>query len=249
MLSEDDGTNIPNTVNEDEYEVQEDDNIDSLENEDQEDQEDEEDQVEEKIPLRVYLELKKKHKEAKKKLREHQEKELDSEVKEFRDEVYQEWIDKGYEPDMAETLANQLVKIKNDFIGTKKKSLEDSIDEEIKDLSESDDFFNDAEEYTNEIKKKIREYKKQGVKLSAEQAYLQVVNVKTKVKEYKTKQEQLIANSKSKGKSKQAIVSQPSSKSKSHRLSDDEKKTLNLLRQNQPDAGWTEEKYIKLMKS
>lgn len=214
-----------------------------------EDLESKTDEKEESVPLSVYMKEKNKRKALVKEVEDLKEKSYDIETRTFLDETKNELVDAGLDEEIASKLASRIAKV----MGSKNegKSKYESIYEDIADLAEEDDFFADANEYKQEIAKKIIAAKKVGQKMTPEEAYFalrgkqrlrEIKNKTDKRKSIQNKDRDLNSTIKTASGNKGNINSK-------YNLNPEEKRTLSELQKAQPDAKWTAEKYYKLMKS
>jgi hypothetical protein len=110
-----------------------------------------------------------------------------------------------------------------------------------------DNFFSDAPTYKNEIQKVIKDYKAKGIEIDAEEAYFKVRG-KSRMREYRTDIEQKALLDRRNGDDKKLPASTPKAPKDPYPLDDVDKKALEGLQKAQPSAGWTAERYFKLMK-
>jgi hypothetical protein len=199
------------------------------------------------VPEATFLEEKKKRKELERRLREFEEKNVDKDVAIDKANIKKKYVDKGYDEDLAETIAEDMANLRAEFRKSRFSDLDDStIDDDLKELAR-DNFFKDASVYKKEISTAISEAKKKGIELSAEDAYFKVRG-KTRLKEYQTEIEQLALLKRKETEEKEIPQSSPKSPKDPYPLDEADKKALEGLQKAMPSAGWTPEKYFKLMK-
>jgi len=204
------------------------------------------------VPVKSLINEKAKTRELKRRLAKLEEKVLDQEDIESQNTIYQDLVDEGMDEGMAKKLAVHTVRLaaKN----RKTDSYESSITDELTDLSE-DDYFADALDYKIPIIKKMRDYRKKGITISAEEAYLTVVGAdklkgKTKVRERKKAAAKQLENKRSGRSQYKKVAAGDSSGPKSqYKLDSDDMKALQGLQKAQPFAGWTKAKYYKMKNS
>lgn len=195
------------------------------------------------VPLNTFLEEKKKRKELEKRLRQLEEKELDVEILTERQKIKQKYVDRGYQEDLADLIAEDYSNLKGEL---KRSTLskKDHLDEDIEDLAR-DDFYSDAVSFQKEIKAKVKEFKN----ISVEDAYNLVRNPKIKYKELNEDSEQKRILKRRNESSNNTILNASASSPKNpYPLDDNDKKALIKLQELQPTTGWTIEKYFNIMK-
>jgi len=248
-LYPDDGRTIDGSNNENNE--TNDENLEEIEIEiDENELEDEKTEQEESVPLSKFLELKGQLKESKKKLTKLEEKELDSTLIQKKNEIIEKWISRGYDKVFAEGYAEDIISTMQSMTNTKKKEyFENSINDDIEELSKSDVFFDDAMAYKKDISSYISKMKKSGVEISVEEAYMKVRGVQNRLKELKTDIEQKNLYGKENKNNKTVSNSGSSTIKTNYKLDSDDKKALDMLKKMQPDSNWNEEKYFKSMKN
>lgn len=187
------------------------------------------------VPLDTFLQQKKRAKEAEKRLRELEEKFLSKEKLEKRENIKAKFKEKGYDDEFADLLADTM----ESFIPAEssKRSEDDLLVEEIKDLSEYGGQ-RDALNYKDEIIKRV---KTNG--LTVEEAYLLAKRTAPKVyeSEVQTQVEQLNA-AKRRNAQADKVLNSSSSQTTSVSLNSEERNMLEFLKKTQPFANWTAEK-------
>lgn len=200
------------------------------------------------VPLSAYLELKNKYKDNKKKLVEYEDKYISSDLKEYRENIKAKYLKGGYNEELADMLAEDLTKIKEDLYKKGKDNYE-LIDDDIEDL-QTDPIFADIADYRTDIINKITEMKKKGIDINTEDAYVLVRGTKSRLKDYKTNKTQAnVLNRKNRGNVTSNVQTASSSGgSVKYDLDKDDRLALADLQKMQPDAGWTAKKYYEMMK-
>jgi len=204
------------------------------------------------VPVKSLINEKAKTRELKRRLAELEEKVLDQEDLESQDIIYKDLVDEGMDEGIARKMAMHTVRLaaKN----RKTDSYESNIADELTDLAE-DDYFADALDYKIPIIKKMREYKKKGITISAEEAYLTVVGAnklrnKTKVQERKKAAAKQLSNKRSGHSQYKKVAPGDSSGPKGqYKLDSDDMKALQELQKAQPLAGWNKVKFYKMKHS
>ena len=190
--------------------------------------------VEEKVPLSVFLEEKRKRKELEKETRKYREDNTRSEIK-------AKWISKGYDEDFANeqsSIEYGLKELQETLNNTK-------LDNEILELSNEDAFFKDAVTYKAEIKQKMKEKN-----VTAEEAYLLLRGKTRRLELTEDIEQKNLLNRREASQAKNVIPNASSSKpTNPYPLDDSDKKALAELKKFQPNAGWDDAKYYKIMKS
>lgn len=214
-----------------EEETQEEETEQEPEKEPEQEPEENEEEKEDKIPLAKYMEEKKKRQAYEKRLSSIEEEQEKTRLKES-------FLDRGYFQDEAERLADERIKSKAELDQIKDKQ----IDYEISDLSKTDSFYSDALSWKDEIKQKMKK-----LNIPAEEAYM-LLRGKTRVHEIKTQSEQLNLAKRREAEGKRVENAEPGPAKDKYKLDETDRKALNQLQKAQPDAGWTAEKYWKMMK-
>lgn len=203
------------------------------------------------VPLKTHLEVKRLNKELKNKLAKFEETQYTNESLVYKNSVIKKYTDAGYEPSLAELIAEDMTNIRDLATSKKQSYIEDSIDEDIQDLAGTDEYYKDALDYTDAIKAKIKEFKKKGVELDVGDAYALVVNRTQKTRNTNIDSQREVLNNKKSGIPTGTTNVPTASGSKvttQFDLDADDNKALKRLQLMQPDAGWTPEKYSKMMK-
>lgn len=227
------------------------DDVDELDDLDDLDDQDDTDEPEESpkedkdsVPLATFLEQKKKLKTIEKKLAEMEDAKFEDSIQTKKAKIKQKWLDKNFDEATAEAIAEEMANVYTEFGKAKTSKQEAIMDMEIEELSE-DDFYSDIKSYKEQIKSKIKSFKKAGVSLTPQDAYLLVVGVTTKLKETKIDSE--VKASVKKGastSSKSANVATSTGSGKSrYSLSTEDMKNLKRLQKLQPDSKWDAKKY------
>ena len=199
------------------------------------------------VPEATFLETKKRLKEAERALRELKEKDVEKESLITKTQLRQKYIEKGFDEDLADSLAEEFASLKSEVKRASFKELDNSaIDDDLKELAR-DNFFSDAPTYKNEIQKVIKDYKAKGIEIDAEEAYFKVRG-KSRMREYQTDIEQKALLERRDGQGKKLPTATPAPAKNPYPLDDADKKALEGLQKAQPNGGWTAEKYYKIMK-
>jgi hypothetical protein len=201
------------------------------------DESQEEEQVEEQpkqsahVPLNKYMAEKRKRQELERMLSQQE-----ADRKELS--TVQQYLERGYPEFEAKNLAKRDVTNDRELESLKSRFQ----DTEVRDLARSGDFYSDAETFTDEIKDKMKT-----LNISAKDAYM-LIRGETRTHEVQTKKEQRSAAQR-KANSKAPATAQSTAPKTAYKLDDDDKKALTALQRMNPDAGWSVEKYYKLMKT
>lgn len=184
------------------------------------------------VPLNKYMAEKKRRQELEKLF-------AQQEAEREKIRIAQEYMSQGYPEQTALYHANQIVSQRQEANEVKAKLL----DFEVRDLAKSDPFFADAETYKDEIKGKMRE-----LKCSAEEAYM-LLRGRSRTREYQLEQEQRAVAKRRKATTKKVENASPDAPKNPYPLDEHDEKALAELQKAMPDAGWTREKYYKMMKT
>lgn len=199
------------------------------------------------VPEATFLEEKKRRKELEHQLREFKEKDVEKDSLLTKTQLKQKYIDKGFDEELADSLAEEFAAMKSEVRKASFKELDNSaIDDDLKELAR-DSFFSDAPTYKNEIQALVKDYKAKGIELDVEEAYFKIRG-KSRMREYRTDIEQKALLDRRKGEEKKLPNSNPAPTKDPYPLDDTDKKALEGLQKAQPSAGWTAEKFYKLMK-
>jgi hypothetical protein len=203
------------------------------------------------VPLRTHLEIKKSLKEAKKRLADLEKRTYDQDMLDYKGQIIDKYTKAGYEENLASMLADDLASIRERQAAKRQYDEEDLLDDEIKDLASTDEYFADAVQYSDDIKNKVKEFKKKNVDLSVEDAFALVATTRRRSKELKINavQREIIRNKNSGSGQPNVPTTGGSSVSQKFNLDSDDRKALKQLQQMQPNANWTPEKYHKIMKN
>lgn len=204
------------------------------------------------VPLKTYLDMKSKLKEARRKNAEYEDKLLEQEDLDLQQSMIKELIDEGMDENLAKIQAKYMARAMAK--GRKTSNFENTVTDELTDLAE-DDYFSDALDYRIPIIKMMKEYKSKGIEISTEQAYLNVVGIaklklKSKTRDIK-KNTAKRYEQKAKGNMQYKKVSAGDSNGPTtkYKLSSDDLKALSELQKAQPNAGWTKQKLWKMLNS
>jgi len=196
------------------------------------------------VPLGTHLETKKQVKELKKQIRELQEKTLSSDIISYKEAIKKKYLEKGYDEDFADIQAELMAENKAELLKSTKKSDDEIILEDIKDLVELG--YKDALEHKTKIIDLIKKGKRLGEEIEAEDAYfIATKNNKSKLREseIKTQAEQLQANKRRQVESRVVANSSPSSKS-NNTLDADDSRELERLQKIFPSQNWDAKKLL-----
>lgn len=199
------------------------------------------------VPEATFLETKRKLKETERLLREFKEKDVEKDSLLTKTQLKQKYIDKGFDEELADSLAEEFATLKSEVKKASFKELDNSaIDDDLKELSR-DSFFSDAPTYKNEIQALVKDYKAKGIELDVEEAYFKIRG-KSRMREYRTDIEQKALLDRQKGEDKKLPASTPKAPKDPYPLDDTDKKALEGLQRLDAKGGWNAEKYYKLMK-
>lgn len=229
-------------------EVDELDELDEDQDEDIEIEEESPKEDKDTVPLATFLEQKKKSKALEKKIAQMEDAKFEDSIKAKKAQIKKKWLDREFDEATAEAIAEEMAAVYTEFGKAKTSKQEALIDMEIEELSD-DSFYSDIKNHKQEIKSKIKSFKKAGVDLTIQDAYLMIVGVTTKLKESKIDAEvkASVKNSTSTtSKSANVATSSGSSKSK-YSLSREDAKNLRRLQKAQPDAKWDAKKYYNFV--
>ena len=200
--------------------------------EEQESTEETKPQKSDSVPLSKYMQEKKRRQELEKQLAADR-----AEREKLR--LKEEFVQRGWPEQEAEYQAAEKVRQQEN-----ERKLQDKLtDIEIKDLAKSDSFYADAETFKDDLKEKMRE-----LNCDAETAYM-LIRGKARTKEMQIEREATAQARRKSASAKKTESAAPSSPKNPYPLDDHDKKALAELQKVQPDAGWTVEKYHKLMKT
>lgn len=180
------------------------------------------------VPLDKYIGEKTRRKELEKKLSELSAKTDDIEAAFFK--KYHETL--GFDEPVAKELAKDMA------AAQRKTTVVDDIDDEIADLAEEDEFFDDAKVFATDIRKLIADAKSKGKDMDVKTAYLKVRNPSERVQE--------ILRRKAADKSQPRSTGSPAKAVEP--LDEADRRVLKTLQERQPDAGWNADTYRKYMK-
>lgn len=206
------------------------------------------------VPLKTLLDVKRQLKETKYKLADYESKQHSQENIAYRDSIKKKYLDNGYEENLANLIADDLASLREISANRKIENEYDILDDEISYLAKTDEFYADAVDYQDDIKGKIKEFKKKGVDLSIEDAYVLTVNHKRKNRENRenreTSTQREILKNKNSGATGGTNVPTAGGTGikQQYNLDSDDKKALAKLQRLQPGAKWTAEKYYKMVK-
>lgn len=216
------------------------------EEEDQEEEEEEEEEKEETVPLKTYLDVKKKYKNLRKKQEALEEKERSQRLKDKRASIMKRWKDAGYDDEAAALFADEQLETYKEIEELKAMRQDSYLDEDVDDLV---DEYPEAEKHRAKIKAKIKKYERNGDEISAEEAYLLIAGTKSALRDKKVRDEQTkrIKNT-NKKKGSNVKTSSGGTPKDVYQLDKYDLKALKRLQKAQPDAGWNRKKYFEMMK-
>jgi len=177
-------------------------------------------------------------------LAKYREKEDSDEITKYREEKKQKYIDKGYEEDLAESLAEDLTEL---YQSTRKPAETATVKADkyisaVAELKVSDEYFDNADAYSDVIIEKMKKFE-----ITAREAYGMVVDPTVRAKELQ--QRKLSASSAKTGKTN-SKASIPSSSAKQGSTSDivlSKKQEREFQALKREDSSWTRKEYKELM--
>jgi hypothetical protein len=198
-----------------------------------------------KVPISTFLEYKNENKKLKSRLAELEDAGRERELQQRYTDTKQSFIAKGYDDEMAETLAKEFADVYAEIGKVAKTRTESILDSELKEISRETEF-SDIQTYAKEIKSRLDQSKKAGLPMDAKTAYISIVGAETFFREARIKNQAINRNT-----PKDAQPTTPtanSNKAKKIVLDDDDAKALQGLQKMQPSIGWTAEKYLESRK-
>lgn len=187
---------------------------------------------EETVPLKKYLAMKKEKKMLQAEL---DEAKFDSEIKDYKKKVVSRYSEKGFDPDLADLIAQDLAEMK---LNVSKVGSINKVDAEISELA-ADPLYKNIQQYKVQVKAAMKE---KG--LTAELAYISVRGgVNAILRESKVEAD---LTPKTVETEKAPSSNTSSGINTNQKLDSNDKKALKNLQQYQPNAGWTVEKYLKM---
>lgn len=188
------------------------------------------------------LKERKRRQEVEMRLKELEGKFLDESFRATKTELKQQYVNDGFTDEVAERLAER--DAKHDMRIGKLESaittIASPVDNALKELADSDEFFSDAMSYKNEIAEKMKAHKG----ITHEEAYM-LVHGKDRTQELKQNIEVRTRYEKQEVAQK-AVPAAASGKSKElYPLDEEDKKTLKTLQSLDPGGNWTAEKFYK----
>jgi len=189
------------------------------------------------------LKERKKRQELERQVKEFESKYLEESFRSTKAELKQEYIDDGLSEEVAEKRAereakrdSQMQKFESMISG-----LSNPVVDEIRELAESDEFFNDAPSFKEDIAKKMKEHKG----ISAEEAYM-MVRGKERAREVRQNLE-VRTQFERKEIEQKGVPSSGSGKTKElYPLDEEDKKTLQTMQRLKPEDKWTAKRYWEL---
>lgn len=184
------------------------------------------------VPLAKYLDTQRKLKEYERKMA------ADAEERE-RLRVREDLIKRGYPEAEAEIQAREKIEIKRELELARRERMEGQIER----LARSEEFYADVNTFRDELLDVMREKS-----VDAKQAYL-LLRGDIRLKELRTKDEQRSLMQRREAVAKKTATATATPVTSDYAgMDNDDKKALAMLQKVQPDAGWTPEKYKKMMK-
>ena len=218
-----------------EYDEAEEGNIpDEQENDEQQEENKAPDEKqEEAVPLKKYLAMKEKYKKLEE---EYNDSKFNEELVAYKKELKTKYTAKGYDPELAEMLADDMASLKVQIKGIS------SEDKSIDKLAESDPLYKNAKDWETDIRKAMKKDKT----LTAELAYIKVRGGLSALRK-EVGVDQMLKNEQKTPSDKQPKSSNGGSGSGSmSKLDPVDRAALKNLQKYQPDKKWTVEKYLKL---
>jgi len=180
------------------------------------------------VPLAKYMEEKKRRQEAEKVL-------AQKETEKQRYALKQSLMERGWPEPEAEIQAREQAERDALLKNLQRKTYE----MDVRNLAQSNEFFADAEAFKSEILEQMER-----LDIGAKEAYM-MLRGDVRTREMLTKQQQRAATKKP---AKKVENASPTPVKSQYPLTAEERKVLAELQRAQPGAGWTAEKYTKLMK-
>lgn len=186
----------------------------------------------ESVPLPKYMSERKRRQELEKVL-------ADQQAERDRINLVQQLIERGWPEYEAQVQAQEKISQRQEIERLKDKQL----DFDIRELAASDEFYSDAASYKDDIKEKMRLYN-----VDVREAYM-LIRGRSRMRELQVQNEQRAAAKRTKTKTKKVENAKSMPVSTPYKLDDYDKKALAELQKAQPEAGWSVEKYFKMMKT
>ena len=217
------------------------------------DQDDNEDAIEEKaVPVKKYVDEKHKRKQAelerdtlKAKMAEYEVKMGETEIDEYKRTVMSEFIDKDMDESYAGLIATKLAELRKEFRATATPK-EPPVDKEaiaISKLKTESDYYDNAEVYADKIKEKMVKFN-----VTAKEAYNMTVDPQVRMTEIS--QRKLAKGNKNEQTNSQitnSSTSKISNATGAGALSEVDRNALKSLVRSNPNDGWNEKKYRRVM--
>lgn len=229
---------------------QQDENLSENKEQDEPEVEEEEQKPEpETVPLKTYLETKRKLRDMKRKFEKLEDEKKAVTIRNKKNEIKDRWIKRGFDEETAAMHAEDIAAVYEEMANAKAAKQQSYIDEEIEELA-NEDIYSDIKDYSKQIKAKINKFEQAGVDLTVEEAYLHVIGPQNIIKENRLKTQQTnIVNNKNQGARKNNVQTAASNSTKNpYKLDKDDLKALTGLKKMQPEAKWTQKKYYEMMK-
>ncbi len=186
------------------------------------------------VPLSKYMEERKRRQQLER------ERELDK-AERAKGEIAKRFLDMGYSEEQAKAEAEDRYAQQRRVDEVEKRLAL----AEIRDLSKQGSLYAGADKYTDEIYQAMKQYG-----IDARKAYFLVCdpdNIAATLKEEQTQQEQRNLLKRREAEEKKVETAAPEKTETRWKLDDDDRKALRELQRAQPDKGWTEEEYAKVM--
>lgn len=211
-----------------------------LEGDEPTDEQDEEQPApQDSVPLAKFMAEKKKRQEAERLL---QDKAMQDELNQRKTEKYRDYLNRGYPEQEAWRLADESATREADDKRARDKYESKLFEIELKELARTDQFFADAETFKDEIRAKMKKFD-----CSLSEAYM-LVRGPSRTREVTLQTEQRAKAKQAQAKPRNIATSTAQPMKSKYNLDADDRKALAELQKAQPGAGWTVEKYHKIMK-
>jgi ribosomal protein L22 len=193
---------------------------------------------EEKVSLKKYMEMKRKAKELENTLNE---KKFDDDIKIFKNSIKEKYKSKGFDPDLADLISDDIADMKSQLLGIKK---QDNLKEDIQDLIKENPLYKDAINWEKDITKELKANKG----LTLELAYIKARGGLNRILQENKIEDNLTPKKKLSNNAQPTTSSGNGRMESKFKLDADDKKALAMLQKYQPDKKWTAEKYFKSKK-
>lgn len=170
----------------------------------------------------------------------------ESSIEDYRKQKYDRYIALGYDEDLARTISDDLTETYSLAKSTTRPAESNSKALEIKALRNKSEYFDNAEAYSTKILEQMDEFEKLGKPITAQQAYMLVVDPTQRQQELE--QRKKAKASSSANTSPDSTITSSSTKPSRSKMSSQDLDALRVLQKNDPTGNWTEKKYNELMK-